>query len=84
MFNNQNELNNHFRTAADCEIKSLAYDISDEGFNDEQEKALKKRVQGATEEEKWIDMYRILFPDAAGNNIPEPCECHESQVWEQC
>jgi hypothetical protein len=84
MFNNQNELNNHFRTAADCKIKTLSYDLSGEGFNDEQEKALKKRVQGATEEEMWNDMYRILFPDDTEDDIPEPCKCHNSHMLERC
>ncbi|KAH8900802.1 hypothetical protein GQ53DRAFT_130903 [Thozetella sp. PMI_491] len=47
-------------------------------FTHEQGKALRRRVKGIssqTEREKWIDIYRILFPD---EEVPEPYYCYDA------
>ena len=50
--------------------------IHGQGYSKSQEKALKsrKRTAGMTEENKWIEMYRILFPDGTESPIPSPCK----------
>lgn len=41
----------------------------------EQQRAIKKRKKNVTGEEKWLDMYRIIFPDVSAGNQPlNPCE----------
>ncbi|KAL3301697.1 zinc finger c2h2-type protein [Colletotrichum asianum] len=44
------------------------------GFNKEQEAKLrdKKRKRGGSNEEKWKDIFNILFPDAT--EVPNPCK----------
>lgn len=44
-----------------------------EGFDEEQEKKLRRRSQsGQTENEKWIEVYKILFPKDDHSKIPSP------------
>jgi hypothetical protein len=44
-----------------------------EGFNKEQERTLRTKKKYSNEEAKWLDMYKILFPDDEENMIPKPC-----------
>jgi hypothetical protein len=47
-----------------------------EGFDVEQGEKLRqrKRSPGQTEEEKWKEVYHILFLDEDEADIPEPCK----------
>jgi len=47
-----------------------------EGFNKEQEKRLRtrKKMPSHTEVDRWVEIYKILFPDADETNIPSPCK----------
>jgi hypothetical protein len=48
-----------------------------EGFNKDQEKALKGRrtmFRAGSEEEKWKIVYLILFPSTAPGGLPSPCK----------
>jgi hypothetical protein len=52
-----------------------------EGVTVDQEKELKKRKKNnaeQSEEEKWKDVYRILFPDA--KTIPTPCKSAKEAI----
>ena len=50
-----------------------------EGFDEEQEKKLKKRSQfGQTENENWIGVYKMLFPKDDHSKIPSPCKLTNS------
>jgi len=65
-FGSQDALTAHRRAAVRCELRDLEPVISEE-----QDKKLRVRPKkGCTEEEKWADMYRILFPN---EDIPSPC-----------
>ena len=35
----------------------------------------RKRKHAGSEEDKWKDMYRVLFPDDDEADMPSPCEC---------
>ncbi|KAF5596305.1 hypothetical protein FPANT_4393 [Fusarium pseudoanthophilum] len=67
-------LNEHQRADTICERQSEGPE--EEGINEEQERLLRvrKRKNGkarqVTEEEKWVEMYRILFPD--DDPVPSP------------
>jgi hypothetical protein len=45
-----------------------------EGLTPDQEKRLKSRKKqpGMTETARWVDIYKILFPN---ESIPTPCTC---------
>jgi len=46
-----------------------------DGISKTQEKMLKKRgKRTATEVEKWIEMYQIIFPHVPVDQIPSPCK----------
>jgi hypothetical protein len=48
-----------------------------EGFNKDQEKALKGRrtmFRAGSEEEKWKIVYLILFPNTTPGRLPSPCK----------
>ena len=55
-----------------------------EGFTKDQEKRLRSRKKtnaDMTDEDKWCEIYMILFPDDGENAIPSPCKfnsavCH--------
>jgi len=54
-----------------------------EGYTKDQEKALRKRTKGvSSEEEKWREAYRILFPDDPEDSIPSPYYDDGDTSWE--
>ncbi|KAK3384138.1 hypothetical protein B0T24DRAFT_715896 [Lasiosphaeria ovina] len=59
----------HQRQAEGCQVRLV--DLP-EGINNEQEKQLRKKKQRETEEDRWLEMYRIIFPDEDGDLIPSP------------
>ena len=73
-FPTETALEGHSRQVEPCQIRPGL--DRPEGFNKDQEKRLKNRrgVAGKSEEEKWIAIFRILFPDDLENTIPSPCK----------
>ncbi|KAF5695777.1 hypothetical protein FDENT_83 [Fusarium denticulatum] len=73
-------LNEHQRADNICQRQNE--DLAEEGINKEQERLLRvrKRNNGKSrqvaEEEKWVDMYKILFPDDSPVPTPFPELCH--------
>jgi hypothetical protein len=37
-------------------------------------KCRKRPIKFQTEDEKWKDMYKILFPDDDQSKVPSPCK----------
>ncbi|KAK1834546.1 hypothetical protein QBC39DRAFT_18453 [Podospora conica] len=74
-FKTQRELNEHLRSQTRCEINSPC-PLKDRMYiTQAQERAVKKRKKNVPGEEKWLDLFRIIFPDASvGNQLPNPCE----------
>ncbi|KAJ3548026.1 hypothetical protein NM208_g1212 [Fusarium decemcellulare] len=69
-FGNKTLLHDHQRANPPCQTKEPP---KMKGINEKQEKALKSRKmyqKSLTEEEKWTEIYKILFPDDAP--IPSP------------
>jgi hypothetical protein len=56
-----------------CQISSAN---SLDGYDKDQEKQMRcrKRPYGQTEQEKWIELYQILFPEVEKAAIPHSCE----------
>lgn len=74
-FKADSELQLHLQQDPPCTIQ--ANRMLHEGFSKDQEKRLRsrKKVQAdMTDEDKWSEIYRILFPDDDETAIPSPCE----------
>jgi hypothetical protein len=71
MFDVDMDLSNHLRSAQ-CHV-SAPQPI--EGIDRETLKALRKRSPALRlEEDKWRDVYHLLFPDVTLEDIPSPCK----------
>ena len=77
-FKTDAELQTHMRLDPPCEVAAQEAEL--DGFGPAQEKLLrsrKKTQKDPTEEEKWKDVYRILFPADDLGMIPSPCELQQ-------
>ncbi|KAJ4381437.1 hypothetical protein N0V85_008677, partial [Neurospora sp. IMI 360204] len=64
------DLKSHQRAETPCRLRK---DNVPEVITDDQDKKLHARAKaGLSEEDKWNDMYRIIFPGPAGSKIPSP------------
>lgn len=73
IFQNQTALEAHQRAAQMCEVRQKG---ETEGITQEQQIRLRSRVRYPrhyTEEDKWKQIYRLIFPDQL--EIPRPCKC---------
>ena len=67
-------MNAHLRSDDPCRKKDIA---AAQGIDEQQEKKLKERKRvgsSVTDEQRWRDIYMILFPGANKNSLPSPCE----------
>ncbi|KAF2142578.1 uncharacterized protein K452DRAFT_358323 [Aplosporella prunicola CBS 121167] len=73
-FSSDTERNEHLRAKASAMCDGVASPPTIEGFDEEQEKQLRRRSRGTGEsgEDKWRAVYRILFPQDAEQRIPSP------------
>jgi hypothetical protein len=70
MFDTDTELSHHLRSAQ-CHVSDPQ---SIEGIDRETLKALHKRSPAfRLEEDKWRDVYRLLFPGEEEEDVPSPC-----------
>ncbi|ETS77484.1 hypothetical protein PFICI_11358 [Pestalotiopsis fici W106-1] len=68
----QSKLNDHPRSDTPCEKRDVT---RMQGINDAQDKKLRecrKTTGTLTEEQKWLDIYMILFPEANPKALPSP------------
>jgi hypothetical protein len=72
MFDTDTDLSLHLRSAQ-CQVSDPQ---PIEGIDRETLKALHKRSPSfRLEEDKWRDVYRLLFPDVEEQDVPSPCTC---------
>lgn len=67
-------LANHLRSDVPCAKRDV---VHIHGIDEAQEKKLRERKKTSTaltEEQKWKDIYMIIFPKANKNVLPSPCE----------
>ncbi|KAK4454189.1 S-adenosyl-L-methionine-dependent methyltransferase [Podospora aff. communis PSN243] len=70
-FGSDDALREHLREDTACVKQENQTVLA--GFTKEQESLLQKRARkGKTEEEKWREMYQILFPDDDPKTMPSP------------
>jgi hypothetical protein len=66
-FDKPESLKSHQRADVPCKVRDRCADA----VTEEQEKQLRTRAKSnCSEESKWEEMYRIIFP---GQKIPSPC-----------
>lgn len=72
-FGTEAALDAHFRADDVCKKKDV---IALDGINREQEKKIRARPRkdNSTVEQKWVAIYKIIFPDTPEDSIPSPCE----------
>ncbi|KAK9780029.1 putative C2H2-type domain-containing protein [Seiridium cardinale] len=82
IFKTESELTTHQRLSQSCEVRIV---VLPDGYNKEQEKALRKRKKtSASDEEIWKEMYMILFPDDSDDQLPTPYyEDDEVEAYER-
>ncbi|KAM5368024.1 hypothetical protein ACJZ2D_009738 [Fusarium nematophilum] len=71
-FTTEPKYRDHVRRQEACSTR--AQPLAKEGINKEQAELLKKRKKNSsakTEEDRWNEVYKILFPNEA---VPSPCE----------
>jgi hypothetical protein len=71
--NNPDGLESHLQATTVCDIMEK---IIIEGFDQKQEEKLKSRKRNhlnQTEEQRWKEVYSILFPEGDEQDIPSPC-----------
>jgi hypothetical protein len=74
-FEDEASVQEHLEMLESCQIiKSEEL----EGYNKEQERQLRSRRRPAnqTEEDRWVEMYHILFPEDDQDSMPSPCKTH--------
>lgn len=72
----ESQLQDHLQQDPPCPIRQNR--VIQEGFTKEQEKKLRSRKKthaDMTDEDKWREIYMILFPDDDPETIPSPCKC---------
>lgn len=73
-FEEKSVLENHAQTDIPCTKATTPPPQDFEGCSQDQERKLRcrKRPPGETDEDRWAEMYRILFGD--DYDVPGPCE----------
>lgn len=74
MFKTSEQLSEHGRAEVACEV--VQDDANQQGINQDQLTQLRSRKRSRnvdSEHDKWVRIYKILFPDAY--LTPSPCEC---------
>jgi hypothetical protein len=69
-----NDLEEHLRADTPCAKRDR---VRVQGIDETMEKKLRERRKtspGVSEEQKWKEIYMILFPKANKNALPSPCE----------
>lgn len=76
----QTKLNDHLRSDTPCVKRDVP---RSRGINDAQEKKLRERRKTTvtlTDEQKWLDIYVILFPEANQKTLPSPCKPYQPSL----
>jgi hypothetical protein len=75
-FKSEDLLSEHLRSLNLCTVLKTDPSEFEEGFDKKQEEQLRSRKgnrPSQTEEDKWKDVYRILFPNEDVSKMPSPC-----------
>ncbi|KAK0620695.1 hypothetical protein B0T14DRAFT_236361 [Immersiella caudata] len=71
-FENENMLTEHQRAVVICETSEAQSEEETTYITKSQEMELRKRKRETSEEEKWFNIFRILFPGIPAEEFPSP------------
>lgn len=76
-FADEKGLEEHAQAEIPCIVRKGP--LSHQGITPEQRTRLKSRKKvnrdaNQTEEERWVELYSLLFPEVPKDQIPSPCE----------
>ncbi|KAH6985853.1 hypothetical protein BKA56DRAFT_579251 [Ilyonectria sp. MPI-CAGE-AT-0026] len=71
-FEKEEDLIEHTRAEQRCENQTVSTEEETIYISQAQERALRKRLRNVPEEERWVLVFQILFPDVPVNQIPSP------------
>jgi hypothetical protein len=77
LFNDQQEVNDHLKEPKGCELLEV---VQHDGITNEIVEKLrskKKAHRDQSEEDRWKEIYQILFP---GEMVPSPCKLYEARI----
>ncbi|KAK4446948.1 hypothetical protein QBC34DRAFT_144548 [Podospora aff. communis PSN243] len=77
-FDNEDKLLEHQRAAVICETSAVQLEEETIYISKSQELELRKRKRETSEEEKWHNIFRILFPQVPSEQMPSPY--HEASL----
>ncbi|KAK3346466.1 hypothetical protein B0T25DRAFT_279112 [Lasiosphaeria hispida] len=80
-FDDEDKLTEHLRADPPCDIKTEPPEEETIYISKTQELALRKRKREVLEEERWFNVFRILFPNFPAGQLPSPY--HETLFQEQ-
>jgi predicted methyltransferase len=72
VFSDARQLNNHEMSAERCEVIDAVSPGDITAYQEKQLKSRKHTAKRQTDEEKWADIYRLLFPGE--ERVPSPCK----------
>lgn len=64
----------HLQEETPCELKKPLHEDEVLFITQEQERQLKKRTRNTVNEERWIKVFQVVFPDVPIDRIPSPCK----------
>jgi len=73
-FDDEEQLNQHLRAQTRCENMTGPITKETTYITRTQERALRKRKKNVPEEERWLTVFRIVFPDIPTDRPPTPCK----------
>ena len=71
-FNDARELADHEMYLQGCEVTNAPTPGDIDAWKEKQLKSRRHNARRKTDEEKWREIYELLFPN---EEIPSPCEC---------
>ena len=81
MFLTKQQLDDHLRQDVPCQVRVLSEEES-LCITYEQEQQLRKRARKGKgkDDERWVSIFRMIFPDVPEHQIPSPCKNNPSAI----
>ncbi len=73
-FGDEEKLREHNRAATQCEVQIAQLDEETIYICQAQATELRKRQRDVQDEDRWVKVFQIIFPDVAIDKIPSPCK----------
>ncbi|KAI1407623.1 hypothetical protein F5Y13DRAFT_174266 [Hypoxylon sp. FL1857] len=71
-FESRFDLHGHSRSDPPC--RKREFDADSDVIDDAQKVRIQKKLRGTSDEQKWNEIYRVIFELGLATEIPSPCE----------